>query len=209
MFATIPLEPFPTLSTIAKLLRCTTIIVADNLVYNKRDKHNQVYIKPDMLLSLEVTGKKQLHELTLLNKDVFNRKFARSIEDHFQKSPYYSFFSDELITHVHSSEHYVDLCKSTLHWFIQTFQLPVKCIYASKQQHIFDLKEIIESRSELYFVEKTFLPYVQSLTKKDVHPFSLKVSTPENYYQELPQNLTFFQLLFDWGNYFPRVIQID
>jgi len=208
MFSTTPLEPFPRIDTIAKLIASDKLIIADNLSYNKRQKPNQVLINNDHSITLEITNRGLLSQLEVLNKDVFDRKLIRSLNDYFQSAPYFHFFFDEIKQLIQTSTNYQSLSENSLKWFCKRFDIKTKINYSSNYTAQFDLIELCSNKDENYYVEEQFISYLESLHITNYKPFSYNIITPKFYHSELRQNLSFFELIFEWGPYFNRLIEI-
>ena len=199
-YATAYPEAFPSVQTLQKLVRCDELIIADNLLYNKRDKINQITFKDD-IFSIPVAHKKENYSsLEFSKQSNWQRKLIRLIDDHFYQSTVYYFHQHELHNIIKSATNYLDLSLNLLLFSKRVMKQNCTIKMASSFSIQFDLIKIISKSDGTYLVESKYEHYLKKNMIKQFKTIQLmaknnKLNTDSS-----------FDLLMEFGHHLPNLI---
>ena len=211
MFVTIPTEIFPTTETIAKLFSCKKVILADNLKFNKRHKTNQIQINEETIFSANLTEKNELSSSIIFHEyTYFRSKILRILTEKHSKSAYYFYFFPIIQNIIKDEQSIFSIQLKCIQLIRDEFQLNFQIENASNYSEQFNLAKIIFKQSMPYFVENNFKLYIDKQFGSNTNIFfDVNGQTPINSPDKVSEKPSFFELLFNWGPYIPKVLTID
>lgn len=208
MFSFAPIEPVPSVDTLAKLFLTNHILFADNLIYNKRLSYNQIEINSETLFSIPISKNHTQYRLIKTdNNHNWKSKFIHILEKQFAHYDYAPFILSELIQQIKISDDYFNLHEFWISLFKSFKHFNTKVEYASEYSDSFDIVEISKhhQNKDLY-VDKNYSDY---LTSKNIshHILNYRIQNPELYSDKNLSNCTSLMLIFEFGPYLNRLFK--
>lgn len=161
---------FPSISYFAQIKKCDALVINDLENYNKQSYRNRCRILGangvmDLIIPVDHKSGRRMNKIKLDNNDRWATIHYKSIESAYRRSPYYDYFSDEILSHLNkSTESLLELNLGILKSILKIIDLdtPVKLlseIDLEARKDLVDLSGEIHPKKTIHIQE--YHPYHQ------------------------------------------------